>query len=59
MAYHAEVVKLVDTQASGACGGNPVEVRVLSSAPLFGAAPYICSGLNISFISILKATAYC
>ncbi len=30
----AEVVKLVDTQVSGACGGNPVEVRVLFSAPL-------------------------
>ena len=29
---HAEVVKLVDTQASGACGGNSVEVQVLSSA---------------------------
>ena len=30
----AEVVKLVDTLASGASGGNPVEVQVLSSAPL-------------------------
>ena len=30
---HAEVVKLVDTLASGASGGNPVEVQVLSSAP--------------------------
>ena len=29
----AEVVKLVDTLASGASGGNPVEVQVLSSAP--------------------------
>ena len=29
---HAEVVKLVDTLASGASGGNPVEVQVLSSA---------------------------
>jgi hypothetical protein len=26
-------VKLVDTLASGASGGNPVEVQVLSSAP--------------------------
>jgi len=26
-------VKLVDTPASGAGGGNPVEVQVLSSAP--------------------------
>lgn len=30
----AEMVELVDTQASGVCGGNPVEVRVLFSAPL-------------------------
>ena len=30
----AEVVKLVDTLASGASRGNPVEVQVLSSAPL-------------------------
>lgn len=29
----AQVVKLVDTLASGASGGNPVEVQVLSSAP--------------------------
>jgi hypothetical protein len=29
------VVKLVDTQVSGTCGGNPVEVQVLSSAPGF------------------------
>ena len=29
----AEVVKLADTLASGASGGNPVEVQVLSSAP--------------------------
>ncbi len=28
------MVKLVDTQASGACGGNPVEVQVLFSAPI-------------------------
>ena len=30
---HAEVAKLVDALASGASGGNPVEVQVLSSAP--------------------------
>jgi hypothetical protein len=30
---HAVVVELVDTLASGASGGNPVEVQVLSSAP--------------------------
>ncbi len=29
----AQVVKLVDTLASGASGGNPVEVQVLSWAP--------------------------
>ena len=29
----AEVVKLVDTLASGASWGNPVKVQVLSSAP--------------------------
>ena len=34
----AQVVKLVDTLASGASGGNPVEVQVLSWAPLPGAA---------------------
>jgi hypothetical protein len=28
------VVELVDTLASGASGGNPVEVQVLSSAPI-------------------------
>ena len=28
----AEMVELVDTQASGACGGNSVEVQVLFSA---------------------------
>ena len=28
----ADVAELADAQASGACGGNPVEVRVLSSA---------------------------
>jgi hypothetical protein len=32
----AEVVELVDTLASGASGGNPVEVRVLFSVPLSG-----------------------
>ena len=29
------MVKLVDTLASGASGGNPVEVQVLSWAPKF------------------------
>ena len=32
---NAEVVKLVDALASGASRGNPVEVQVLSSAPLY------------------------
>lgn len=30
---YAEVAELVDAPASGAGGGNPVEVQVLSSAP--------------------------
>ena len=30
---HAEVAELVDALASGASGGNPVEVQVLSSVP--------------------------
>jgi hypothetical protein len=33
LATNAEMVELVDTLASGASGGNPVEVRVLFSAP--------------------------
>lgn len=35
----AEVVKLVDTQRSGRCGGNPMEVQVLSSAPSWAGKP--------------------
>ena len=35
LASYAEVVELVDTLASGASGGNPVEVRVLFSVPNF------------------------
>jgi hypothetical protein len=34
LAPNAEVVELVDTLASGASGGNPVEVQVLFSVPL-------------------------
>ena len=30
----AGVVELVDTHGSGPCGGNPVEVQVLSPAPI-------------------------
>src|SRR3954469_24067859 len=29
----ADVAELVDAHGSGPCGGNPVEVQVLSSAP--------------------------
>ncbi len=32
---HAEVAELVDALASGASGGNPAEVQVLSSAPFY------------------------
>ena len=31
---NAEVAELVDALASGASGGNPVKVQVLSSAPI-------------------------
>ena len=34
-AFHAPVVKLVDTQDSGSCAGNGVMVRLHSGAPLF------------------------
>ena len=40
LASYAEVVELVDTLASGASGGNPVEVQVLSSAPKLNHAPF-------------------
>jgi hypothetical protein len=33
-ASHADVAELVDAHGSGPCRGNPVEVRVLSSALL-------------------------
>jgi hypothetical protein len=39
----AAVAELVDAQASGACGGNPVEVRVLSAAY----APTVGAGLEM------------
>ena len=38
VATHAGVVELVDTQASGVCGGNPVEVQVLSSVYVLSVA---------------------
>src|SRR5690606_1510758 len=50
----AEVVKLVDTLASGASGGNPVEVQVLSSAPIQKAPP---RGSLFSLWRVLKAAA--
>lgn len=41
------MVELVDTLASGASGGNPVEVRVLFAVPKYGrpfGRPYfVCS----------------
>src|SRR5690606_1095670 len=51
----AEVVKLVDTLASGASGGNPVEVQVLSSAPIQKAPP----GEPFSFLCALHPLAHC
>ena len=42
----AQVVKLVDTLASGASGGNPVEVQVLSWAPIH---------INVSLVTRLVA----
>ena len=32
--FSARVAELVDAHDSGSCGGNPVEVRFLSRAPL-------------------------
>ena len=52
MKHCAEVVKLVDTHGSGPCGGNPVEVRVLSSAPLALVAMY--SQRTLSFLICSK-----
>ena len=59
---HAEVVKLVDTLASGASARKGVEVQVLSSAP-FPSAPHltvikqrsVTRLMNISFKN-LRAT---
>ena len=39
--YRAAVAELVDALASGASGGNPVEVQVLSSAPFLSKASYV------------------
>src|SRR5262245_49659155 len=35
--FSADVAELVDAHGSGPCGGDPVEVQVLSSASLLGA----------------------
>ena len=49
----AGVVELVDTQVSDACGGNPVEVQVLSSAT--NGSISICSkGLRSTIVSFLS-----
>ena len=32
LGHHADVAELADALASGASGGNPVEVQILSSA---------------------------
>ena len=48
----AEVVKLVDTLASGASGGNPVEVQVFSSAP-----PHIVPYIFITYSIVLAASS--
>lgn len=45
---YAEVVKLVDTQVSGTCGGNSVEVQVLSSAPNI-TLPHTVEGLLFKY----------
>ncbi len=37
---NAEVAELVDALASGASGGNPVEVQVLSSVPIIKSNSY-------------------
>ncbi len=39
----AEVAELADALASGASGGNPVEVRVLFSAPVRGSPRRRCA----------------
>ena len=50
----ADVAELADALASGASGGNPVEVQILSSALSFGAsqlaplAPEASAALQVS-----------
>src|SRR3954471_15205922 len=42
MPIRADVAELVDAHGSGPCGGNPVEVQVLSSASRFSFDGYVC-----------------
>ena len=47
---HAEVAELVDALASGASGGNPVEVQVLSSVPSIFMRHFSRSVLTFPFL---------
>ena len=51
----AEVAKLVDAHGSGPCGGNPVEVQVLSSAPAFARLHRATAGAAITSCNTLCA----
>src|SRR5579883_870384 len=51
--HPAGVVELVDTQVSDACGGNPVEVQVLSSA-MKGSSSITSNGLRSIMMSFLS-----
>jgi hypothetical protein len=56
MAVRADVAELVDAHGSGPCGGDPVEVQVLSSAsrdPPASAAPE--QGFSFETIRMRKA----
>jgi hypothetical protein len=54
VAGNAEVVELVDTLASGASGGNPVEVRVLFSVPYNFRSFYFFTNYPFLFKTIFK-----
>ena len=47
--FAADVAELADALASGASGGNPVEVRILSSA--LACNPLSCNDLRASLVS--------